>query len=56
MPSMNHSGIVRAAGALVELIRPWPVIANWKACTSSCPSTWSVSARDAPTGITMRRL
>ena len=39
MPSMNQSGIFRAEGTLFEPIRPCPVMANWNACTSSCPST-----------------
>ena len=33
----------------------WPVMSNWKACTSSWPSTWSVSASGPAKGSTTRR-
>ena len=36
--------------------RPWPMMSYWKACTSSWPMTWSVSASGPAKGTTMRRL
>jgi hypothetical protein len=48
MPSMNQSGWL--------VSRPeCRAMSNWKACTSSWPSTRSVSASVGANGITMRR-
>ena len=49
MPSTNHSGTPSG-------LRDRAAMSNWKACTISCPRTWSVSARLAANGRTMRRL
>ena len=57
MPSMNQSGSWIADGMLPLLSgpAPRPVMSNWKACTSSWPSTWSVSAIGPAIGSTTRR-
>ena len=40
MPSMNHRGSRTALGMFDELVAPpAPVMSNWKAWTSSWPST-----------------
>ncbi len=56
MPSMNQRGSWTAEGTFPLLSGPAPpVMSNWKACTSSWPSTWSVSAIGPAMGSTTRR-